>query len=512
MGMFLKKLNVTARDVSTFLLLFLTMTRFLGFYVAPNEENYFLLSKLFLHPELLPHTFTAYDVPGTRILFQYISGFFLQFMSYESFALWSRTVNYLLYSLIFTKIFKKLDFNLLESLFVIAVLFLSRQDFFGDEWMIKSFESKTLAYVFVLWSIYHLLEKHYTRGVLFAALSIYFHILVGGWYAMVIFIYLLFKEGFFRTSKMGALYILVAAPFIAYLFTNYFMDNPITVNGINTNWIYTAIRVPHHTYPFKSADYFVSHFLRGSLMAFISFMLSLFYFRRLKDEELSFFNTLNIIIFTQQFLFLAIAYFDTNGFLLRYYPFRLSCLAALFTYIILVLYAKRHFLSVLPKHLAEIIRARSRFMAGVVLIVIAFFVVSSMGRHMRNIRKYNGEEARKAGLYSWVKNNTCKDDVFILRGYDDLGFIRNTDREVFSIFKFVPTRSRAIYEWYVRFMENERFNNDISHIKKIRDAYRVDYVVSTKAAGDARLDLVYKDKAYFLYKINDPSTTRPTRR
>jgi hypothetical protein len=506
--MLIKKRNITTQELLTFLLLFLVMSlKYLGFYLTPNQEEYFLLAKLFIHPEFLPNTFTAYDVPGTRILFQYIAGFFLQYMSFESFAFWSGCVNFLLYSFILTKIFKKLNFSVIEALIVIAVFFLPKQNFFGGEWMIRGFEGKTLAYVFVLWSLYEFLGKKYLTGVILAAFSVYFHVLVGGWYSIIIFGYLLLKEGFFRCFKFGIIYIFLVSPVMIYLFTNYFVDNPSIINGMNTNWIYTALRNSRHTYPFKSLDFFVTKFLGGTILTLISYMLCIFYFRRCKDENLAFFNTLNIIIFTQQFLFLLIAAFDKNGFILKYYPFRLSCLAVLFMYIILVLYTKKYLLLLFPENLTGKIKDKSKIIWSLTIILIMSFVGVSLKDNLRHIKSYNDSIKQKSELYKFVRNNTLKNDVFIFYKhenrfkYADLSFMRNTQREVFSIKKFIPTSSRAIYAWYIRLQENNKLDKNISYLREIENKYKIDYLLSASSREDKSLKLIYKDKRYYLYKI-----------
>ena len=68
-------------------------------------------------------------------------------------------------------------------------------------------------------------------------------------------------------------------------------------------------------------------------------------------------------------------------------------------------------------------------------------------------------------LYGWIKNHTPPDAVFLnlnQRERDDLDFVRRTERDRFSVFKFVPTSNRMIYDWYRRVQEKDRVKGDIA--------------------------------------------------
>jgi hypothetical protein len=107
-------------------------------------------------------------------------------------------------------------------------------------------------------------------------------------------------------------------------------------------------------------------------------------------------------------------------------------------------------------------------------------------------------------LYGWIKTHTPPDAVFLnlnQRLRDDLDFTRRTDRDRFSVFKFVPTSNKLIYDWYRRVQEKDRVRSDISVIGELTKKYRIDFVVSRTPLDDLHLKLVYSNDYYFLYAL-----------
>jgi hypothetical protein len=114
------------------------------------------------------------------------------------------------------------------------------------------------------------------------------------------------------------------------------------------------------------------------------------------------------------------------------------------------------------------------------------------------------EEAARLSLYGWIKNNTPPEAVFLnlnQRLRDDLDFTRRTDRDRFSVSKFVPTSNKMIYDWYRRVQEKDRVRGDIAVIGELAKKYRIDFVVSRTPLDNPRLRLVYSNGYYFLYSL-----------
>ena len=183
------RINRVDKRLLIFALLFLNT---LSLVLGENEEEYFAFAKAFMDPAWIPGAKSVIDIPGTRILFDTVIGFALRYATFEQVALVGRCLIALLFALPLARIFTKLRFTNLDSIFLLQLIcVLSHQSFFGKEWIFRSFETKTISYVFVFYSLYYLLDTRYLRSVLFAGFAVYFHILVGGWYALLLFVFLL---------------------------------------------------------------------------------------------------------------------------------------------------------------------------------------------------------------------------------------------------------------------------------------------------------------------------------
>ncbi|MBN2519850.1 MAG: hypothetical protein JXB17_05040 [Bacteroidales bacterium] len=490
----------------TRILIFLLLClNFLGFVLYPNEEQYLAFSKIYIDPQWIPNSFSLTDVAGTRILFQLIFGFLLQYFSFESVAFGSRLINFIFYSIILAKIFKKFKLTNSQIFIFLQLIYFSYQSFFAGEWLFMGIEAKTISYIFLLYSLYNLFEKKYFKTILFAAFSTWFHILVGGWYALIVFIYFfVYKVKLKSIIHYGFEYCIMILPFIIYLYYNYIKNNgPSVINGININYIYVYLRNPHHLAIFKDWATFNKHFITGISLTIIMFFICVFYFRKIKDPYLKQLNTLNIILFSQQLFCLLLAAIDKKGVFLKYYPFRTSALSMLLVIIQLLYYfripnEKIRILKLFTKnkYIFQITRLTLFIFAFAVLIVNS---INNLNKNLNYFSKDNNKE--KAGLYNYIKNNTDKYSVFFIYSKNEnLSFIRSAERDVFSVGKFIPTQNHQIYMWYLRTIEQEKAVNNIEYLFKLKEKYRIDYVVSGKELPD-NFKLVYSNSLYFLYKI-----------
>jgi hypothetical protein len=268
------------RQNTVILIFVLSVANFFRLTLQGNEECYLAFAKQFMDHAWMPNSYILNQPPGGDLTFQVIAGFFLRFVSFEQLAAWGSVINFLLYAIPLALIFRRLKITNLEIAFLLQVIFFRHQFLYAGEWIFNGLEEKTLAYIFIFWSVYFLLKEKPIVSALFAAIATYFHFLLGGWMFAFSFIYFIFwKKNFRTTIYMGALYVLVTLPFIIYLYKTYFVNNPTMINGVNTNVIYTFWRVRHHIGLFFSLDYFVANHLRGVLKTLIMFELCVFVFR-----------------------------------------------------------------------------------------------------------------------------------------------------------------------------------------------------------------------------------------
>jgi hypothetical protein len=496
------------------LIFLLTLANFFTLTLGGGEEQYLAFARQYMDPEWISNSFTLTHPAGGNLAFQVIAGFFLRYLSFEHVAVWGRVINYLLYAIPLALIFRKFRLSNIETLFLLQVIFFAHQSLWAGEWIFGGIEEKTLAYIFVFWSIYFLLNNRSLPSAFFAALATYFHFLVGGWMFFFVMVYFAYTSRNLRIIILtGAVYAAIILPFIIYLYKTYMVNNPAVVNGVNTNALYAYWRLKHHIGMMRDLSYLLKYPLGGILVSMLLFGLCLFKFSKIKDKTIRQLNILNIIIFSQQFLFMIIGAFDKNAVLMKTYPFRTNSLSVFLCMIEMALLVKRYFSGGLyriavKKYLLRIPfpKRKQRYTDTLNLVfftVLSIAFVIKLTDRCSNLNANNDKtDSDMLNLMDYVRTNTPKTSVFILLDHDKpYSFIRRTERERFVVMKFTPTSSRAIYEWYKRETLVERMRTRISLIDSLKTAYRVDYLVTDSTFTHPSLQIEKRFGTHNLYKI-----------
>lgn len=514
MGYLLKQFN---RMNLSILLFIIACANYLGFQLYGGEEQYFAFAKQYLNPAWIPGSFSLTHPAGGNLFFELIAGFALQYLTFEQLAFFGRLVNFLLLSFPLSRIFKHFKFSNIEAVFLFQLFFLPHQSIFAGEWVFQNFEVKTLAYIFVFYAIYYLLIGRIQLCALFSAIATLFHFLVGGWFFVFTLIYFFIqKETFKKIGTSLLIYGVIVMPFCIYLAKLFLFNNPAVIEGVNTNWIYCYQRLPFHLGIFKSWDYFRGTHLDGVLISLVFFLLCLFYFRRFKHQHIRTLNLLNIIIFSEQFLFILIAIFDRNGTLLKTYPFRTSALSSLLMliqlFLIIKIYAcKRitayivHLPSLMRRftiHKKRLVYANAMNTLFLGLFIVFFSIECAETREGKNTDVL-AVTVQMNQLMDYIHENTAKDAKFLFTIWDQpLSFHRKAEREPFVTWKFTPTLSQAIYEQYDRQLWKNRVTKNISFLDPLIEKYKVDYLISRRDLNDPLLRLVKTFGDLHLYSVS----------
>lgn len=523
-------------DTRLFIFLLLCLN-LLSFVPGDNEETYFALAKQYMDPDWIPGSFTFTEWVGTRFLFQHIAGWALRYLTFEQLAFWGRMVNFLLYAFPLARIFRLLRIRNTGILLILQLYIanVNTQSFFGMEWIFGGFEGKTLAYVFVLWGFYFMLrgdessipgmcqepdevqgvrgraggsvQKYVTEprvpkatqpfagydtwAACFAAAASYFHILVGGWFFVLVWIYGLVRErSLKRAIVTGLVYVALVAPFVIYLAT-YLTDSRTVIHGVDVDWVYSFFRNTHHTAPMHREGA-MQKVLPRVVASFLLLLWCLFGLRRSKDEDVRRLNTIVRITLLMVFVGLAITYIDVHGRLLKYYLFRIAALGTFAAYLLVYVVAR-----------AWLVRRQvdtARLLPPVVAMVAIMALIHIEKNFARNI--FPREDRALMELTDYVKAHTRPDDVFLFRDRDELSFPRRTRREALVIFKFDPGGGEKIYEWYTRECLRRRLRTDPAVLDTIADRYRLDYLITTSPMTHPRLKEVYRNPKFYLYGIS----------
>ncbi len=89
---------------------------FLSLTLSSNEEAYLPLAKQFMDPDWIPHSFAFTEWPGNRLIFQFISGFALKYLTFEQVAFWGRLLVFLIIAFPVGGLFKRLQIGNLAAL------------------------------------------------------------------------------------------------------------------------------------------------------------------------------------------------------------------------------------------------------------------------------------------------------------------------------------------------------------------------------------------------------------
>jgi hypothetical protein len=395
--------------------------------------------------------------------------------------------------------------------FWLAVIFIPQQSFFAGEWLFGGIEPKTLAYIFVLWSLVFLLREQYFICILFAAFSTCLHLLVGGWYSLYLFIFILLKNKMnIKIILDWIVYAIILSPLIIYLYTGMLSGNETIINGVNTNEVYVFIRNPNHIGLFKSREYFLHYHAGKIFVCLIAFILSLSLYRKSFSGHLHTMNTLLIIILAQNLLFIFIAYFDRKGTFLKFYPFRGNLLAMMLFQLETLILLKEKWIPELYKWLKKRrLRWTKRIFYQVQMILLLCLCILSISFKLSN--RYSDFRSEKKywqeinSLSEHLKLNSNASDKFFMVCPENkytVSIPRKAERDAFFYFQFIPTESIKIYEWYthMKIQEKIRANPELLLQPDIRN--ECDYVVCCNSIENEHFESIFQSEHYFLYKIN----------
>lgn len=488
---------------------------YLGFVLAGNEEQYLGYARKFFDPSWMEGSDVFDDFPGSRILFQWITGFFLQHFSFEQVAFWGRLISYILVAFPLAGIVRMTGISNIAFLIWFPVFYLPQQSLFAGEWIFGPLESKTISYVFVLASLYFLLKEKDLHSVVLAIVAIYWHLLVGGWWAFYLFVYLVLRRTSLKKLIMLAgMFLLLFLPLLYFLYSGLIKDNSPIVNGINTNFIYVFFRNPHHIGLFASCSYFFHrHFLRVIFAAGV-FIVALLIRRSWKLGIVSRFNLLLLIILSQVFISLGIALFDRHGYFLKYYPFRGNGVAMFLFQLegIIILsefIRKRAWVS--GDYIGRITGNNLTILT--VLVVSYGFIIS--GRIEKRMANHRHAQIARA-IAEDLKREINQENEFLLlcENPDNiLSIPRISERKPFIVYRFIPTRAQQIAEWYQKVLLNRKVLDNPGLILSDSLLKNVSAVVSCRPLEGDFLKIISQKDYLYLYKVlRDEESAAPERK
>jgi hypothetical protein len=471
-----------------------------------GEEQYLAYALQHYNPDWVPNSFSVTEFPGTRLLFQTITGFFVYHFGFHATAFAGRVIVFLLMSFPLARIFRHFGFSNLMMLVLLQFFLITKHSFFADEWIFWGFEPKAPAYAFLFWGLFFLLERRYLLMAIALAFSTWFHLLVGGWFFGAAMVLMLFQRQTVRElASTAGLYLAMMLPLLIYLWP--LIAAPMTTDStLNLDRVYVYFRLKHHLGLFDSYSYFIQKHLPGVAAAFIALIWQLYLMRRIKDPVMQTLTRLNVIFLVLAMAFVVAAWADMalfdklGGLGLKYYPFRMMAVSLLITMM-------QGFWVL--RGIADRRPAMQSIVAITAICTLLLFGARSASTVRQSVKALSPDPEMEA-LFDVVRSISEPGDVFILLWPEyntTTSFIRKTARENYVVFKFVPAGTAKLAEWYRRIQVEQEMVYHQDRILSISDAEGISFVISGKLLKDSGLSPVWQSKHYYLYDLRKPNAT-----
>lgn len=487
-----------------------------------NEIDVLPLAKQFADPTWIPKDWYLNQAPGYRLLFATLFGHMIVTWGFLATSILGRLLCYSLVACGLVLIGRSL--GLIFPLLLAAVgLFLTvnpEQGIAAREWLVGGLEAKAVAYGLVLLSIAYLLRYQYAIVALLLGLATSFHVLVGGWAALIIAGQVILQRRISirepgRLFRLGLIYLLFSGFAIPPVIQQLFSSSPAT--EISPSFIYVFIRLPHHLYPPVWEPIVWVH-LVGCLSCLLLSMRLLKWKQKDWSEphyqaqvDLFQLTLLSLVPFA---IGLVISPFDQQGSWLQFYPFRVGdVLLPLNTLLLLACVVQ----SMVPQQ--RLIR-----IACISWIAIACVLhIPNFQNQIVELRQLPNQEPAFIALCDWIKARTPADAIIISPPVEFAEFSWLTERATIAKYKLLPQTKTYIVEWYERLADlgggsfplptasesgtysqiRERLTENYyglesSQVNQLIQKYAASYFI-TRVEHQLTLPIAYQNDQYILY-------------
>jgi hypothetical protein len=505
-----------------------------------NEADVLPLARQSADPNWMPNDWYLNQGAGYRFAFQRIAGPMVRDLGFVPAALIGRAACYALVAAGLAVIAGAI--GLRPGMLVLATIALITlhpgQSTTGGEWFVGGFEAKAIAWGLALLAIGLALHHRYPLAAVLAGVATSFHVLVGGWVTVALWLWLItFGRGgkpltdraSLRTLAGCALCTVLGAAGAALPLWSHF-STPPTHADPSASFIYVFLRLPHHLSP---ASWQTTAWMHLAMFVIVFTGAVALLWRWAKPVETSRRADLHLAALVTFAMLpfvvgLLIATFDSEGSLLRYYPFRVGgVLLPLGAYLLAALAMQR---------CAERGGAWSRralvMMSMLTLVGCFVMAARAFDKHLEKVAHATapggsgGNDGESwAAACDAVRALTPDGARVITPPAGGADFTWRTGRARVANFKQMPQSPEAIIEWYRRMQDlangadlaalarstpnydAEDCRDALTHgykslttvqAKALMDRYQADYFLTT---ADHRLDLpvLYDAERYILY-------------
>jgi hypothetical protein len=443
--------------------------------LSGNEENYFQLAAQSVASAPVAPESAVFDFSHHRFLADRLLGWLIAAAGYDGAQIIARALAAIAYALALGALFRRFGLDALDGVLVIIVFALLGQAMFGGEWLFGGAEAKIAAYLAVLAGLALVLRGGSLLGAaaLFAAAT-WFHFLVGGfWFLAALALRLIEeKQALRRVAAAVGLYLLLVAPLAGWIAATRLAGAASAAGMPTPDYIYSILRVPHHTMPFLDRGLFVAHWLRGMALAGGMLVCCVALPRLTETARLRpVAQWLALLLLYLALAFVAAALDRGTGALGKFYLFRPASLVLLLWLAFMVALLGRLGIA----HWREL-----RLLALVLLLPPFLFGAAT---------RVAGDLARAdqggAALAPLLARLAASDAVVLVDPALEPRFFdieRRTGHPALVLWKFVPSDDAGILDWYRRL----RFRDAVfAEGCAGKDAYRFDFLLASPAHAAA---------------------------
>jgi len=440
-----------------------TLNRNMGFN---NEVDVLPLARQFADPTWIPQDWYLNQPTGYRFLFAGVVGWMTMAWGFLAASIVGRLGCYALMAAGLVGMGRSLGLRLPFLLLAIACFLHSglspfvssaEQGMAAKEWIVGSLEAKSVAYGLVLLAIASLLRGHERRTAALLGVATSFHVLVGGWaFLSGLGAWLWQHRQPWKARPhpllLLSLYVGCAATAIPAVVSQLLTPTTATADGFSPSFIYVFLRLPHHLNPLSWG---VDKWLR------IAIFIGLFGLARwrlhrqcsllssgqnLACQRLSVWVSCSLVPFA---LGLMAMFFDTQGRVLQYYPFRLGDvmlpLGTVFLWAVLIQQA-------LDAHPPAWWRPVSRGLLALGVVIPTALLIWNGSQLAHFPDKQQAADGEWRQVCEWVRQNTPAEAIVVTPPADvtvvNLPWM--TQRGIVANYKFLPQTGPEIVAWYAR--------------------------------------------------------------
>lgn len=481
-----------------------------------HELIYMLGSRRLADPELLVHDLTWANLPPTSLLFDYLLALPREWLSewvlvnIGRFLTWGLTAWALT---LLVRVLRLPWWSLLLG-YMLWMLYGQTLAYCGSP--IEGFQVKSFSYPLIYFALYFAIRGQAIRAGLAVGLATAFHIIVGGWACLGLFLSMALNRRSFTGRQLLA-FLLATVPFVlpvVLAVALFHLNAPAGADTTRMDAIYVLFAMPHCCDPW--------HFMTPArwdqaIMVFALTPLLVHYWPvRRAVRILNGFLLILIVLF---FIGLVARSYEMFWFL-KLYPFQLAkSLPLLFFFVFCLAYL-------------QTTRPQQRLATLAWVLALTGLVFQFDGKNMtqrlwrwperfgEEVQAFMAPNPRKSSkerLYEWIREHTPRDSVFITPLLGE--FWAYAERAQVVSFSHPPLNHR-ILEWEERlialnrsqpfskrgfrireaFGENENAL-DIEQLLQIRERYGATHYMTTQPRQDLDEYVLFQTRQHYIYDV-----------